>query len=113
MEKARLAVKSIEITKAVRSTKIGKLTVKKGQTMGFLDGDLVSLGGNPTAALLDVLCNHVNMGESEMVTIYYGDHTGEEEAQNTLKEIQQQWTQIEAEAIYGGQPHYSYIASVE
>jgi dihydroxyacetone kinase-like predicted kinase len=46
MKKAVSTVKSIEITRATRSTKLGDLKIKKKQPIGLLDGDLVAVGDN-------------------------------------------------------------------
>lgn len=81
--------------------------------MGFINNNLVTLDNNPTETLLDVICNHTNIAEAEMVTLYYGDDIEQEEAEAAIREIRQRWPQVEVEAVYGGQPHYSYIASVE
>lgn len=113
MEKARLTVKTIEVTRAVRSTRIGDLRVKRGQIMGFLDGKLVTLADNPQEALLDVISNHAGIQEAEMVTVYYNADVSQAEATDILGKIRQRWPQVEVEVIYGGQPHYCYIASVE
>ena len=52
MNKAKAAVKSIEVTRAVRSTRLGGLDIKKKQAIGFLDGDLVAVGDKPDAVVL-------------------------------------------------------------
>ena len=44
MEKAISSVRSIEITRAVRSTKVNGLKIKRKQPIGLLDGDLVAAG---------------------------------------------------------------------
>ncbi|GAI23197.1 unnamed protein product, partial [marine sediment metagenome] len=46
MEKAKSAVRSIEVIRAIRSTKIGEFNIKKKQAMGFLDDELVAVGDN-------------------------------------------------------------------
>ena len=44
MERARLAVRSGEVTRAVRGARIGGLEVTEGQHLGFSDGRLVAVG---------------------------------------------------------------------
>ena len=46
MEKARQAVRTIEITRAIRSTKIGDMKIRKNQAIGLLDTDLVAVGNS-------------------------------------------------------------------
>ncbi len=113
MNRARLAIKTIEITKAVRSTKIGGIKVKKGNYMGLLDDSLVSLNNNPKDTLMNAINKCFEIQKVEVITLYYGADTNETEAQEVSGKIQQKWPQLEVEVVYGGQPHYNYIASVE
>ena len=112
MKKARSTVKSIEITRAVRSTQLGKLSIKKKQAIGFLDGDLVAVSDNTTDALNEVLAR-LGLEEAEVVTIYYGADTEAAEAEQVSASIREQNPQLQIEVIRGGQPHYNYIVSVE
>ena len=112
MKKARSTVKSIEITRAVRSTQLGKLSIKKKQAIGFLDGDLVAVGDNTTDVLNEALAR-LGLEEAEVVTIYYGADTKPAEAEQVSASIREQNPQLQIEVIRGGQPHYNYIVSVE
>ena len=112
MEKAKSAVKSIEITRAVRSTQLGGLNIKKKQAIGFLDGDLVAVGDYAVDALNGVLAK-LDLGEAEVVTIYYGADTKPGEAERVGSTIRQQYPQLQVEVVRGDQPHYNYIVSVE
>jgi len=112
MEKARSSVKSIEITRAVRSTRLGGLDIKKKQAIGFLDGDLVAVGDNGNDVLDEVMAK-LDLGEAEVVTIYYGADTKAEEAEQARVAIRERHPQLQVEVISGGQPHYNYIVSVE
>jgi len=112
MKKARSTVKSIEITRAVRSTQLGKLSIKKKQAIGFLDGDLVAVSDNTTDVLNEVLAR-LGLEEAEVVTIYYGADTEAAEAEQVSASICEQNPQLQIEVIRGGQPHYNYIVSVE
>ena len=112
MNRARSAVKSIEVTRAVRSTRLGGLDIKKRQAIGFLDGDLVAVSDKTDAVLNEVL-NRVNLDEAEVLTIYYGADTKSTEAEQVGATIREQYPQLQVEVVQGGQPHYNYIASVE
>jgi dihydroxyacetone kinase-like predicted kinase len=112
MEQARTAVKSIEVTRAVRSTTLGGLDIKKKQAIGFLDGDLVAVGDKPDAVVLDVL-SRVDLDKAEVITIYYGDDTTSAEAEAVGAALDKQHPQLQVEVVQGGQPHYNYIVSVE
>jgi DAK2 domain fusion protein YloV len=112
MNKARTAVKSIEVTRAVRSTKLGGFDIKKHQAIGFLNGDLVAVGDSPDAVVQDVL-GRVKLDEVEVITIYYGDDTTAEEAEAVGDTLDKQHPQLQVEVVQGGQPYYNYIVAVE
>ncbi len=112
MKKAKSAVKSIEITRAVRSAKLGRFNIRRKQGISFLDGDLVAVGDNPADALNQTLAR-LSLAEAEVITIYYGAGTELTEAQKVSSNIQQQYPQLQVEVVRGGQPHYDYIVSVE
>jgi DAK2 domain fusion protein YloV len=112
MEKARAAVKSVEVTRAVRSTKLGGFDIKKHQAIGFLNGDLVAVGDTPAVVVQDVL-KRANLDEAEVITIYYGDDTTATEAEAVGDSLDKQHPQLQVEVVQGGQPYYNYIVSVE
>jgi len=112
MEDAVSAVKTIEVTRAVRPAKIGNLKILHRQAIGFADGELKVVGDKPAQVLLDVL-EGLGTEKSEIVTVYYGKSTKRSEAEEVVEEIRQKHPNLEVELVYGGQPHYNYIASVE
>jgi DAK2 domain fusion protein YloV len=112
MKNAQAAVKSVEVTRAVRSTRLGGLDIKKKQAIGFLDGDLVAVADNTDEVLTEALAK-VNLDKAEVVTIYYGADTQQTEAERVAAAIRERYPQLQVEVVQGGQPHYNYIASVE
>ena len=112
MNKAKSAIKSIEITRAVRSTKLSGFNIKKRQAIGFLDGELVAVGDDTTGVLNEVLAR-LDLSEAEVIAIYYGADTQPTEAQQASAGIRKQHPQLQIEVVRGGQPHYNYIVSIE
>ena len=112
MEGALSTVKSIEVTRAIRSTRLGGFDIKKRQAIGFLDGDLVAVSDKPEDALREVLAR-VNLGKAEVITIYYGADTTPAEAEQLEAAVREKYPELQVEVIQGGQPHYNYIVSVE
>ena len=112
MNTAQSAVKSIEVTRAVRSTRLGGLDIKKRQAIAFLDGDLVAVADKTDEVLAETL-TRINLDETEVVTIYYGADTQAAEADQVGAAICEQHPQLQVEVVQGGQPHYNYIVSVE
>ena len=112
MYQAHSEVRSIEVTRAVRATRLGGLDIKKRQAIGFLDGDLVAVADKLDEVLNQAL-ERVNPDEAEVVTIYYGADTKPAEAEQVVAAIRERYPQLQVEVVQGGQPHYNYIASVE
>ena len=112
MKKAISAVRTIEITRATRSTKLGELKIKRKQPIGLLDGDLIVTGKNNIDVLNQVLAR-LDMDKVEVITIYYGADTKTAEAEQVSNSIREQHPQLQIEVVQGGQPHYNYIVSIE
>jgi len=112
MENAISTVKSIEITRSVRSTKVNGLKIKRKQPIGLLDGQLL-VAGNSDIDVLNKLLDKMEMDKAEIVTIYHGEDVETTEAEQISAGITEKYPQIQVEVVRGGQPHYSYIISVE
>jgi len=112
MKKATSQVKTIEITRAVRSTQLSGLNIKKKQAIGLLDGDLLAAGNN-TIDVLNKILAKLDLNKTEIITIYYGADTEPAEAEQVSASIRQGHPQLQVDVIQGGQPHYNYIVSIE
>jgi hypothetical protein len=112
MTRAIGQVKSIEIVRASRAAKIGGWEIKKKQPMGFVDGDLVAVADKLDEVLFKVL-SLVETGQASVLTIYYGEGIEQEEAERVSAAVREQYPHLEVEVVRGGQPHYSYLVSVE
>jgi DAK2 domain fusion protein YloV len=112
MYQAQAEVRSIEVTRAVRASRLGGLDIKKNQAIGFLDGDLVAVADKTEEVLNEVL-ERVEPDKAEVVTIYYGADTKPAGAEQAAASIRERYPQLQVEVVQGGQPHYNYIASVE
>ncbi len=112
MEKAKDVVRSIEITRAVRSAQLDGLSIKKKQAIGFLDRALVAVGDS-TVDVLNKTLGRIKMDESEVITIYYGADIEPVNAEKVGADLLEQYPQLQVEVVRGDQPHYEYIISVE
>jgi DAK2 domain fusion protein YloV len=112
MEKALASVKTIEITRSVRSTKINGLKIRRKQPIGLLDGELIAVG-DTDLEVINQLFSRIDTDEAEVVTIYYGAEAEAAEAERISASITSQYPRLQVEVIRGGQPHYNYIISVE
>ncbi len=112
MTRAKSAVKTISVTRAIRSTQIGGLKIRKRQFIAFLNGDLVAVGDS-TGDVLNETLGRLSLDKAEVITIYYGETTRPEEAEQISAVIREQYPQLQIEQVCGGQPHYNYIVSIE
>jgi DAK2 domain fusion protein YloV len=112
MEKALSSVRSIEVTRSVRSTKVNGLKIRRRQPIGLLDGELVEAGETSLDVVNQALAR-LDMKKYEVVTIYYGEDAEVAEAEQVSASITERYPNVQVEVIRGGQPHYSYIISVE
>ncbi|MBI4267574.1 MAG: DAK2 domain-containing protein, partial [Chloroflexi bacterium] len=112
MTEAKSRVKTIEITHAVRSARLSGLSIKKKQSIGLLDGELLTAGKDPLDVLNKMLAK-LNLKKLEIVTIYYGADTKAGDAEQVSASIHEQYPQLQVEVVRGDQPHYNYIVSIE
>jgi dihydroxyacetone kinase-like predicted kinase len=112
MDEARQAVRTAEVTRAVRQTLLGGLRVRRGQAIAIIDGELKvaedSLRGAVRASL-----GHMVTADSSLITLYYGADTSREEALALADDLAREHSSLEVELVAGGHPHYHYIVSVE
>jgi dihydroxyacetone kinase-like predicted kinase len=112
MEEAKAGVRTVEVTRAIRTTSISELRIREGQCVAVVDGELKVARKTPEAAVKTAL-GHLPMEEVSLITLYYGADTREAEAQALARELRRLHPQQDVEVVYGGQPHYYYIVSAE
>lgn len=105
-------VKTLELTYAVRDTKVGDLEISKDDIIGIDGKDIVIKGSDINQAMID-LVEHGIDDMSGLVTIYYGEDVSEEQSAQLNEELSEKLDHIDIEVVYGGQPLYYYIASIE
>jgi len=113
MEEAVAGVKTVEITKAVRSTQIKGLKIKKGQFIGIVDDEELVAAGDSIAEVLFEALGKTDIESAEIVTLYYGADVEAAQAEQIVQEIHNKYPEKQVEMVSGGQPHYSYIISLE
>lgn len=112
MEEAASRVKTVEITKAIRTIQVGGLKIRKGQAISLLDDELVAAGDSIVQVLTDSLAK-AGIEQAEVVTIYYGADIQPAEAEEIAAKIRRDYPYLQVEVVHGGQPHYNYIVSLE
>lgn len=106
------AVKSGQVTYAVRDTSIDGKEIKTGDYMGIDDKGIQSVGTDIDQVVLELL-EQMTDDESELLSVYYGSDVTEEQANNLVDQITEKYPDYEIEVHSGGQPIYYYILSVE
>lgn len=113
MNEAITRVKTIEITKAARSTQIKGVKIKKGQSIAIVDDeDLVAANDDMNKVIFEAL-ETAGIEPAEVVTIYYGADVEASQAEQLTQEIRDKYPSKQVEVVPGGQPHYYYIISLE
>lgn len=101
-----------EVTYAVRDTVIDQMEIKKDDFMGIGDKGVIAVGAGLEQVALDTVAGMVTE-DAELISIYYGQDVGREEAEAFSARIAQQYRDCDVELQYGGQPVYYYVMSVE
>ncbi|MFC6208022.1 DAK2 domain-containing protein [Levilactobacillus tongjiangensis] len=112
MEDNLSAVKSGQVTHAIRDTQLDGFDIKEGNFMGIVDGtikvtdaDLLTTAVDTVKAMLD--------DESEIITIIYGADTTAEVAEQLQEQVEALDDDLETEVHEGDQPVYPFLISVE
>jgi DAK2 domain fusion protein YloV len=112
MEQAAHAVRTIEVTRAVRDAEVDGVQVLSGQFMGIYDGRVVLSAEAVEDALLGSL-REASVESFEIVTLYYGAGATEAETHALAARIRDAHPGLAVEVVAGGQPHYPYVVSLE
>ena len=112
MRAAATSIRTIEVTHAVRDAELDGLQVRKGEVLGILDGKLAVAGDDVESVVTDMFEN-LSVGRNSIVTVYAGQGTSREAAQQLHETLERRYPQITIESSVGGQPHYQFIVSVE
>ncbi len=112
MTAAARAIKSIQVTEAVRDATVSGRKVKKGQTI-VLDPDdgLLAADNDPHRAVISAFGRLG--GGFDVVAVYYGADVTLEDAEELGTRIREVAPGAEVEVLHGGQPHYRYLISAE
>ena len=112
MAAAMQQIQTAEVTTAVRDASVDQIAVRAGQTIGLLDGDIIT-AGDQRDVVIDELLDRMGLDQCEILTIYYGGATGSADADALSKRLQERYSDLEVEVLDGGQPLYDYIISAE
>lgn len=112
MTDAVKAVKTGQVTYAVRDTVFNDSEIKKDEIIAIYDGDIVAHGNNTEDKTIELIKKMVDE-DSFLITLFYGEGVDKKSADKLKNRIEEAAEECDVELIYGGQPLYYYIISVE
>ncbi len=112
MTKALAAVKTGQVTYAVRDTSIDGVEIRKDDYMSLAEGKIVLSTPNMIEAAEKVIIDLVDE-DAEIITIIYGTDATEEQANEVASYIEDHYPDVEVEIVEGKQALYPFIFSIE
>jgi len=115
MAQMRVAIKGVqsgEVTIASRSTSLNGVRVRKGQAIALLEGELVA-STDDVSEVLQQLCLRACPAPGTLITLYWGEDIHKQDALAAAELVRSCCPGVEVELVCGGQPHYSYLMSIE
>lgn len=100
------------VTLATRDATVDGVDVLQGQWLALAQDHVCAANDDLTAALLASI-ESMGTDAAELLTCYYGADVSADEARALIDRIQSQFEMLEVELIYGGQPHYPYLLTLE
>ncbi len=112
MKEQMAAIKSGEVTYAVRDTTYEGKTIKQNDIMGIGDKGIAAVGSDIEETALELIASMVDE-DSGLVSIYYGAERTEADAEKLSNLISEKYPDVDVDVQNGGQPIYYYVLSVE
>lgn len=112
MTEAMKNVVTGQVTYSVRDSEINNKKISKDDIIGISRGEVVCNGNSIEDVSVELIKNIVTE-DSSLITIFYGDMIEEDIANKLGELIQNEFEDIDVEIIFGGQPIYYYIFSIE
>ncbi|TWI55118.1 DAK2 domain-containing protein [Halalkalibacter nanhaiisediminis] len=112
MTEAMTAVKSGQVTYAVRDTTIDGIIIKKDDFMGIAEKKIVSSGADILSVTKELIVKMLDE-DSEIVTLLQGEDASDDSTEQLVDFLEEEYPELEVDVHKGNQPLYSYIISVE
>jgi len=106
------SVRSGSVTYAVRTTNVDGIDVKEGDIMGLDEHSVLTTGSSITETTLELVSKLVSE-DSSNITLFYGEGVTEEDAGAVQAALEEKYSDLDISVVFGGQPVYYYIISVE
>ena len=106
-------VRTGQVTYAVRDTEIDGKVITQDDIMGIGDQGILAVGKDIFDTTIEMVEEMIGDDEVELLSIYYGSDTSEEDAEKLKAKIEELYSECDVELQYGGQPIYYYVISAE
>ena len=103
-------VHTLSVTRAVKDAAIDGISIKAGEYMGLCDRKIGYTGTDYEIIILEMLRN---FPDASFVTVLYGDEVTEENANIIFEKMKAVVPEAECSLLFGGQPLYDFVISVE
>ncbi len=105
-------VRSGSVTYAVRTTNVDGLDVTVGDIMGLDEHSVLTIGKDITDTTFDLISKIISSNSSN-ITLFYGEGVTEDDTSLLLSKLEAKYPNVDVSFVYGGQPVYYYIVSIE
>ncbi|MHB8572233.1 MAG: DAK2 domain-containing protein [Candidatus Dormibacteria bacterium] len=105
------AVRTVEVTHAVRSTQVNGLRVKKGDAIAVVDNQLTS-AGHDYFEVIEGALGGLPLDHFSQLTLFTGKGVGDGECQSLADRLQERYPGLSLERLEGGQELYPFILSL-
>jgi len=102
-----------EVTYAVRDTKYNGTSIKEGNILGIMNGNLEIVGEDIEDVTIKLIDRMTKGKDDGIITIYYGADIEKSAVEETVQMLIQKYNNFDIEYYFGGQNLYYYIVSVE
>ena len=112
LEEVVAEIKTAQVTYAVRDTDMNGKVIKKDDIIGVAKGDIVAVGKEVEEVSIELI-KSLKDEDSSLITVYYGNGIKEECAEELVQKLEEELEDFDIELVYGGQPLYYYMISIE
>ncbi len=106
------SVRSGSVTYAVRTTNVDGIDVTIGDIMGLDEHSVLTTGKDVTETTVSLIEKLVSE-DSSNITLFYGEGVTEDDSAKLQIILEEKFPNLDVSIIFGGQPVYYYIISIE
>ena len=108
------SVKTGSVTYAVRDTELegSNQKVEAGNKLGLIEGKIKEVGADTYEVAEKVIENMVDE-DSELITVFYGEDVNEDEVNDFISKLEEEYDECDVQCYKGDQPLYYFFISVE